>query len=177
MKRHIVSLISVVLFAGLLSACAHNLSPKVTIDVADRTAYAALRVVDVDEETLYHQKGAWPTPAQHVDISKKLSQGYGLIIDVANIGLAVPPAGKLSTADLAKVTQLGGLVADLVSLASPATGAKIQTDIQTFVSKANALINAVKGLGAAVPGSAFLRNLLHNEIHAAATARRSPKGR
>lgn len=123
-------------------ACAHNLSPKVTIDVADRTAYAALRVVDVDEETMYHANASVITPAMHKQISAKISQAYALVIDVANLGVNLPAGAKLSAADLQIVGQLTQVVADVAALI-PASNANLQADLQKFK-------NAVTELSAAI---------------------------
>lgn len=126
------------------AACPAHLSPKVTIDVSDRTAYSALRLVDTDEEAAYHAKVF--TPTQHQAISAKFSKLYQGVVDVANIGIALPTGGTLSVSDLAKVNALAQDVADLASLISPSAGAALQADYAAFVSKVNALISAVKGL-------------------------------
>jgi hypothetical protein len=142
MKR----LLFVLLIASGLTACAHHYSAKVTIDVSDRTAYAALRTFDAAEEALYHQKTAWPTVAQHEAISAQISKAYQAVVDVANIGLLLPPGGQLSTADLSKIGALEKNIADLAGLISPTAGAAIQDAYATFKTQASALIAAVKGL-------------------------------
>jgi hypothetical protein len=143
-----VMLVLALTFAGgALTAetgCAAHLSPKVTIDVADRTAYAALRLFDTDEEAAYHAKLI--TPAQHQAISAKLSQLYQGVIDVANIGINLPTGGTLSAADLVKINGLALSVTDLATLIAPSVGAALQADYAAFQTKVSALINAVKGL-------------------------------
>jgi hypothetical protein len=102
-----------------ITGCAGNLTPKVVIDKADSTAYVSTRAFQEAEEIAWHAKAPWPSAAQHQVIGTKLSGIYQSIIDVANIGLALPPGTTLSLADLAAVAQLEQLVVDLSTLISP----------------------------------------------------------
>lgn len=135
------------LLAALLVAtvaCAGHASPKVTIDVADRTAYGALRILDIAEEGAYHAKGAWPTPAQHQAISVKFSQAYQAVVDTANLGIALPPGSKLTPADLAIIGKLTTTVADLATLVgAPGVSATIVIDFNKFQTQAAALVAAI----------------------------------
>lgn len=146
MKRLLLLPVLLAIVLGA-SACAHPLaSPKVVVDVADRTAYAALRAFDVAEETAYHAKAAWPTPAQHQVLSAKISQAYQLVIDTANLGLALPPGSKLSAADLAAVGKLTAVVSDMAALVgAPGISADITSTFTAFQAKATALVTSVKG--------------------------------
>ena len=98
-----------------LPACA-SAPPKVVIDRADRAAYLAVRGFQTLEEVAWHSRLAWPTPKQHADINAKVSQAYQLIVDVANLGISLPPGSKLTMEDLAAVTKLTAVVADIVAL-------------------------------------------------------------
>ncbi len=136
-----VLLTSTVLTAG---GCAGNPTPKVVVSTADRAAYEAIRAFQVAEESAYHAKLPWPTDQQHRDINAKVSQAYTLVIDVANLGLALPPGGKLTAADLAAVGQLTQAVADIVALAAPAPP-NVQQAALTAQAKAQALASSVGG--------------------------------
>lgn len=124
------------------AACAGHLSPKVAIDQYDRAAYTSVRSFQVAEEAAWHAKASWPTAAQHQDINAKVSRVYQLIIDTANLGVALPPGSSLSAADLAIIGNLQTVVADLVVLvkgAPPATvtaAGAIQTQTNNLVAKA-----------------------------------------
>jgi hypothetical protein len=141
------TLVLVVAFLGLPACSQHGApatSPKVVIDTADRAAFTALRAFQTAEEAAYHSRLPWPTPAQHITVNGKVSQGYALIISVANLGIALPPGASLSLADLAVIGQLTQVVADIVALtrtADPATQAAA-TATQTQVT---ALTAAVQG--------------------------------
>jgi hypothetical protein len=140
-----VVLIPLLIAIGLVTAaCPGKLSPKVGVDVADRTAYSALVAFDVAEESAYHAHAVWPTPAQHIAISVKLSQAYQAVVDVAHVGIALPPGSQLSTADLAAVGKLTTVVADIAALVgAPGVGADITTTFNSFQAKASALVTSV----------------------------------
>lgn len=114
--RRTLALVSLVIW----SACAAR-TPKIIIDQADRTAYVSTRAFQTAEEAAWHAKAPWPTAEQHQQIGAKLSGLYQAIIDVANIGIALPPGTNLSAADLAALSQLTQLVTDLTTLVTTAT--------------------------------------------------------
>lgn len=134
-----------VLALGSFIACAHP-SPKVVIDVADRTAYQALRAFDTAEETAYHAKGIWPTAAQHQAISAKFSEAYQAVVDVASLGASLPAGAKLSAADLAVVGKLTVIVDDLAKLlGQPGVGTDVAAKFAAFQTKAAALVASIGG--------------------------------
>ncbi len=149
MRTRIVSALALaclITTAGIAPACGGKTPPKVVIDVADRGAYQALRALDVAEEAAYHAKGPWPTPPQHQAVSQKFSAAYQAVIDVANLGVALPRGATLSAADLAVVGKLTTVVGDMaVLVGAPGAGHDIATAFQAFQAKATALVNSVKG--------------------------------
>ncbi len=141
-------LLLVVALVGL-PACSQNgapaTSPKVIIDTADRGAFDALRAFQLSEEAAYHAKLPWPTPAQHQSINVKVSRAYQLIVDVATIGIDLPPGNTLTVADLDVIAQLSTIVADIVALTRSGAAANLQTAAVTAQTKVAVLTTAVKG--------------------------------
>ena len=135
--------LAVVLLASSGSSCSTHVAPKVVIDTADRAAYDALRTFQTAEEAAWHANAGWPTPEQHKTINGKVSKAYTLIIDVARIGIALPPGSTLSIADLAVVAQLTTAVADIVDLAN---GTSVQTQATAAQTKVGALVAGVSGV-------------------------------
>lgn len=133
----------VVALLVLLSACG-GVSPKVTIDRADRAAFTSVRGFQLAEEQQWHARAAWPTAEQHRAVNVKVSQAYQLIIDTASLGIALPPGSKLSAADLAAVIRLEQVVTDIVALARSAP-TNVQQAATAAQSKVGVLVSAVKG--------------------------------
>jgi hypothetical protein len=150
MKSRLIFPLALVVLIGS-AACAPKTSgappptPKVIVDTVDRPAYTAVRAFQVAEAIAYHTKPQlpWPSDAQHQQIGVKLGQAYTLIVDVANAGILLPPGGKLSVKDLAALSALTNVVADLVALAQAAPPA-IQTAAAAAQTKAGELVTSVQ---------------------------------
>ncbi len=144
--------------AGLGAACVHPV--KVTIDVADRTAYTSARALQKAVEADYQAHQPWPSFEERRKINILLGGDptcqpsatvvckkgiYDLVVDVANIGLALPPGGKLSADDLKNIGLLEKAVTDLVSIVSTKASQSIQDKTAEFNTKAGTLLAVVKG--------------------------------
>lgn len=140
------------------TACATtgSTSPKVTIDRLDRGAVGAVRAFQLIEQASWQAKAGWDTPSTHRRIAVLLGGDpscapptpcppgiYDLIIDVANIGLALPPGATLSAADLQAVGALKTAVTDLVAIASPSTDPQVKEKASTAQRAIQALLHTV----------------------------------
>lgn len=121
--------------------CGH-LTVKQQIDKNDRIAFTALHEFQNVEEAAYHSHQAWPTEQQHKDIGAALSKAYGLVIEVAQAGIAVKDGQTLPDNIKNDVAILTKLVADVVGMAAGSPALSQATAAQ---SKVAALTNTVAG--------------------------------
>ncbi len=137
--RTISALLSAALVVALVG-CGGPVSVKQQIDRADRTAFASLRAFQQVETAAFKAGLAWPTAQQHKTINAKLSEAYLLVIDVANLGIAIQPGAPTPAALATDLARLQALAADIIALAGSAppnivaAAAKAQTDTQALVA-------------------------------------------
>jgi hypothetical protein len=136
---------SVAICALVMLVGCGGVSPKVQIDRADRGAFQALRAFQLSETAAFRVSAPWPTADQHKQIGAKLSEAYTLVIDVANIGIALQPGQPLSAAAVSELDQLSKTVADVVALVSPNAGPDVKSKADDASSAVKSLINIVKG--------------------------------
>lgn len=136
----------IVAMALVSNACALHGSPKMKIDQADRRAFEALRAFQLAETAAFKAGAPWPSAEQHQQIGAKLSGAYTLVIDVAQIGLAMQPGDTTISAEAQR--QLGLLAqtsTDLVALVSPAAGQAIQSKIVAVKIALGVLAASIQG--------------------------------
>jgi hypothetical protein len=158
-----VTVLLVALSGALVVAmpgCSVLPTPKVAIDTLDRSTYTAARAFQQAVEADYAAHQAWPTFSERHRINVVLGGDptcvpsatlvckkglYDLVVDVANIGINLPPGAQLSIEDLKICRALEQAMLDLTSLVSTTAAQTIQDKATALTTTASTLLASVKG--------------------------------